>query len=426
MLPAIVEAGHVTLQQATATGSQGGFAVGNLINDVYPNGDSAGDGWADDIGGSTNPQTAVFETATDLDLSLGGTVRFNLYQGWSSSHTVGRYRYSYTTDDRSTFADGLANGGDVTANWVPIAPGSVVSSGGATLSVQGDNSILSSGADPNRTTDTVYATLGPVASPVTGFRLETLADASLPTNGPGRANNGNYVARELDVAAFLGEQAALQNGTAQRSQTNFSVDNIIDGTFEPHNANGVGWANSALGSNVATFETLTDVGDSDATLLTIEIMSGGFSASHTLGNFRLTVTDADRSLFADGNDNGGGSVGSEGIWTVLNPISAVTDGAASTLTEDATHALLAGGTPSQIEHYTLTFQTGLSGITGFRLEALEHPSLPFNGPGRAGGNGNFVVREFTVFAMAVPEPTTLLIWSLLAGLGAGLRWRRRK
>ena len=26
----------------------------------------------------------------------------------------------------------------------------------------------------------------------------------------------------------------------------------------------------------------------------------------------------------------------------------------------------------------------------------------------------------------IPEPTTLLIWSLLAGLGVGLRWRRRK
>ena len=26
----------------------------------------------------------------------------------------------------------------------------------------------------------------------------------------------------------------------------------------------------------------------------------------------------------------------------------------------------------------------------------------------------------------VPEPTTLLIWSLLAGLGIGLGWRRRK
>ena len=29
-------------------------------------------------------------------------------------------------------------------------------------------------------------------------------------------------------------------------------------------------------------------------------------------------------------------------------------------------------------------------------------------------------------SLIVPEPTTLLIWSLLAGLGIGLRWRRRR
>jgi len=32
----------------------------------------------------------------------------------------------------------------------------------------------------------------------------------------------------------------------------------------------------------------------------------------------------------------------------------------------------------------------------------------------------------TLQFIAIPEPTTLLIWSLLAGLGVGLRWRRRK
>ena len=41
----------------------------------------------------------------------------------------------------------------------------------------------------------------------------------------------------------------------------------------------------------------------------------------------------------------------------------------------------------------------LTGITGFRLEALTDPSLPGKGPGR--GNGNFVLTEFKV--MAAPE-----------------------
>jgi len=42
-----------------------------------------------------------------------------------------------------------------------------------------------------------------------------------------------------------------------------------------------------------------------------------------------------------------------------------------------------------------------------------------------GNNGDhFRLDDFTV--TAIPEPTTLLVWSLLAGLGVGLGWRRRK
>ncbi len=45
--------------------------------------------------------------------------------------------------------------------------------------------------------------------------------------------------------------------------------------------------------------------------------------------------------------------------------------------------------------YIVDFETNLTGITGFRVEALTDPSLPQNGPGRA---GNFVVTEITVRA----------------------------
>jgi len=39
-------------------------------------------------------------------------------------------------------------------------------------------------------------------------------------------------------------------------------------------------------------------------------------------------------------------------------------------------------------------------------------------------NNDYGVTEFQAYY--IPEPTTLLIWSLLAGLGVGLGWRRRK
>jgi len=46
--------------------------------------------------------------------------------------------------------------------------------------------------------------------------------------------------------------------------------------------------------------------------------------------------------------------------------------------------------------------------------------------GWVGTGGEHQLGEIELFGPVVPEPTTLLIWSLLAGLGVGLGWRRRK
>ncbi len=53
--------------------------------------------------------------------------------------------------------------------------------------------------------------------------------------------------------------------------------------------------------------------------------------------------------------------------------------------------------------YELTTTTALKGISGFKLEALTHDSLPKKGPGRA-GDGNFVVSEFEAYWAPVSDP----------------------
>lgn len=53
--------------------------------------------------------------------------------------------------------------------------------------------------------------------------------------------------------------------------------------------------------------------------------------------------------------------------------------------------------------YTVTYDTPLSDITGFRLETLPFKSKKSNGPGLS-DNGNFVVTEIQVFASPVKEP----------------------
>ena len=57
-------------------------------------------------------------------------------------------------------------------------------------------------------------------------------------------------------------------------------------------------------------------------------------------------------------------------------------------------SFLAKGANPGTDTYVVTIDSGFDQLTGVRLEVLPHPSLPGNGPGRA-GNGNFVLSEIT-------------------------------
>lgn len=180
----------VTLQNATAQVSQGGFEI-NLAIDGNVN-----TGWAHN--GQQTADNAAFETVTDASFAA---YHFTLIMNHGGQHTLGRFRLSTTTDNRNTFADGLQNNGDVTATWLVLTPFNVVSSGGATMSVLGDNSILAGGDNPEFDTYTFSANSNQVG--VTGFRIELLLDASLPGGtGPGRASNANFVLSEFSITAI--------------------------------------------------------------------------------------------------------------------------------------------------------------------------------------------------------------------------------
>jgi hypothetical protein len=66
-------------------------------------------------------------------------------------------------------------------------------------------------------------------------------------------------------------------------------------------------------------------------------------------------------------------------------------------------------------------------ITGFRLEAMKDPSLPFGRPGlnpASNAGGNFHLSEFVVTS-PIPEPATYAMF--MAGLGLmAFMARRRK
>jgi hypothetical protein len=182
---------------AAATFSQANFAFAEAV-DGDLGGSLVSNGWA--LSPQIIDQTGVVETVADVVGPLGTTFTFTLTQNFTNFHTLGRFRLSVTTDNRADFADGLQTGGDVTANWTQLTPTSAVATNGASLTIQGDNSILASGTNPDTSVYTVTAST--TLNNITGFRIEALEDPSLPANGPGRQpGNGNFVLQELQVDA---------------------------------------------------------------------------------------------------------------------------------------------------------------------------------------------------------------------------------
>lgn len=181
----------VSLQNASATFSQDiEFSVGAAIDGVLDE-----TGWA--IYPGINSQAAVFETTSDKGFVGGSILTFVFSQLLGNFHNIGSFKLSTTSDARSTFADGLASGGDVSANWTPLIPTSFFATSGATSFQKIDGSTLISGA--NSFTDTYTITAATSLSAITGFRLDVLPDSTLPAGGPGRASNGNFVLSEFQV-----------------------------------------------------------------------------------------------------------------------------------------------------------------------------------------------------------------------------------
>lgn len=183
----------VTLQSATATFSQSSFLVSEASDGI----DNSTDGWA--INPLETTQTAVWETSVNFSAN---TLDFQLIQNFAPTsnpfHLLGNFRFSVTSDDRSTFADGAQSGGDVSANWVILTGADLATTGaGQTLTEQANNAILAGGTTPATATYSVSYT--GIFTAITGIRLEVLEDGSLPSSGPGTASNGNFVLTEITL-----------------------------------------------------------------------------------------------------------------------------------------------------------------------------------------------------------------------------------
>lgn len=216
----------------------------------------------------------------------------------------------------------------------------------------------------------------------------------------------------------------LQNATASYSTTfpeAFLVSQAIDGDLSPYK----GWSilypdSGATFRQTAVFETVSDIGSTAETYLTFTFYQSYRLAGNSLGRFRLSATTDARSEFANGLHTGG-DVSAD--WTVLQPLSASAIGG-TTLNILGDKSVLASGPNPQTNVYTVTARTSLLGITGFRLEVLDDLSLPYEGPGRYPGNGNFVLTEFQVSAQGIPENSGFVLTALGAAVAAGAPTKR--
>jgi hypothetical protein len=169
-----------------------------------------------------------------------------------------------------------------------LVPAEFKSMAGATAAIAADGTVTVTG---NLAKDT-YTLKGviPAGVEAKAIKLEALPDPSLPSQGPGRAGNGNFVLSTF--AVLFGAPGTTDTPTglkftgskADYEQGGFGVAGAIDGKPE------TGWAVSgATGKeHTATFDIAPDVNLPAGAPLAITIDQQYADGTHALGKFRIS------------------------------------------------------------------------------------------------------------------------------------------
>lgn len=176
-------------------------------------------------------------------------------------------------------------------DWKLLAPVGADSAEGATLSILPDGSILATSKRPDR--DTYSVSLRTALPEITGIRLETLLDESLPQHGPGRQDNGNFHLSEIELYVGSPQEApmAWKRASASFNQTDWEVAKAIDGNVQ------TAWGiHPQVGhAHQAVFELRDKLTLPAGSSLTV-ILKQQHGSSHLIGRFRLSATN--QSLLA--------------------------------------------------------------------------------------------------------------------------------
>lgn len=182
-------------------------------------------------------------------------------------------------------------------DWQVLKPTQATSTGGATLTVQDDLTVLSSGTNPAK--DTYVVALKPAQKTVTGIRLEALTHDSLTKKSLARGN-GNFVLTEFTVALVAPgappQPLKIKAALADFSQNDYPVANAIDGK------NDTGWAgdgHNQAKSRSAVFVLAEPVTLAEDAALEVRLQHDSQFVNHNIGRFRLATTGAEKPTLSD-------------------------------------------------------------------------------------------------------------------------------
>jgi hypothetical protein len=168
-------------------------------------------------------------------------------------------------------------------------PKSFASTAGAAGAIAADGTVSVTG--PLAKDTYTLKTVAPGGGKIKGIRLEAIPAPSLPAQGPGRAENGNFVLSRFAVsfgpAGGADTPTAVQfaAANAEFEQPNYGIAGAIDDKPE------TGWA--ILGGvgkpQAATFDIPADVVIAENAPLTILLDQQHFDGKHALGKFRISL-----------------------------------------------------------------------------------------------------------------------------------------
>ncbi|MCB1090665.1 MAG: DUF1549 domain-containing protein, partial [Verrucomicrobiae bacterium] len=198
-----------------------------------------------------------------------------------------------------------AKGSSALSTWTAAPEATAKSSGGATLTRQGDGSWLAGGKNPPN--DTYEITMPVAEGDFGGVLLEVFPDASLPNQSLGRGSNGNFVLTGVELKLTSPGKPAqdipLAKAEADYEQPNYGVGAILDnaGSKAKARKGAKGWAIDGNSPDKrlprrAMFLPASTVAVPKGAVLTVMLNHQSQFSDHNVGKFRLSTTAMSPSL----------------------------------------------------------------------------------------------------------------------------------